>query len=108
LNNKNNQIDETIKNNIGKASSSSLDELDPDVVTPEYKLYQDDFEGTHLSVPDIDDVTPEDMDNYVGAEVSLPIGGDVQIDKVKRMVRDPAGDIIGKANTNPLLDTRMY
>jgi hypothetical protein len=42
-----------------------------DCQNPVYELYDDDVEGTkHEHVPDIDDVTPEDQDNYVGAEVN--------------------------------------
>ena len=45
-----------------------------DAETPTYKVYEDDqTPSDHL--PEVDDVTPEDADFYVGTEVSLPIGG---------------------------------
>ena len=103
------EYDESIRVRIGRPSSSSeLNELDPEAVTPEYEFYHDDLEGSQEHAPDIEDVTPEDLDVYVGAEVNLPIGGEVQSGKVRRRSRDAAGDVTGKANANPILDTRTY
>lgn len=63
-------------------------ELDPDAVTPEYQNYEpetvdEDDDASEdggprdrpQPVPDIDDVTPEQHDNYIGAEVNLPLRG---------------------------------
>jgi hypothetical protein len=97
------EYDESIRVRIGRPSSSSeLNELDPEAVTPEYEFYHDDLEGSQEHAPDIEDVTPEDLDVYVGAEVNLPIGGEVQSGKVRRRSRDDAGDVTGKANANPI------
>ena len=72
-------------------------------------MYEDDFEGTHDKVQDADEVvTPEDQDNYIGAEVNLSFGGTVRSGKVKRRARDAAGKVSGAANPNPILDTRTY
>jgi len=76
--------------------------------TPEQQLYADDFEGTNEHVPDIDDVTPEEYDSYVGAEVNLPYDGEMKHARVRRRTRNIDGEVCGKANDNPLLDTRMY
>ena len=58
-------------------------EIDPEAVTPEYELYEDDMEGIQQSVPDVDKVTPEELNNYVGAEVNLPVGGTMHAGRVK-------------------------
>jgi hypothetical protein len=42
------------------------------------------------------------------AEVILPISGEMLTGKVERQKRDADGDLIGKANSNPILDTREY
>ena len=47
---------------------------DSDVETPEYDLYEDDDDGAVDRALDADEVTPEILDNYVGAEVQLPRG----------------------------------
>ena len=59
-------------------------------------------------IPDIDDVTPEDLDNSVGAKVNLPIRGTMQMGKVKRRAQNDDGKVYGTRNPNPILDTRAY
>ena len=55
--------------------SSDLYDIDPKILTPQYELYEDDFE-THKHVPDADnDVDPETGDHLVVAKVCLPHGG---------------------------------
>jgi hypothetical protein len=85
-----------------------LDETWKEAQTPEYELYDDDIEGEYQPIPDIDDVTPEDEDNYIGAKVSLPLGGTMQSGQVVKRARDNAGDAYGTKNDNPILDTRVY
>ena len=89
-------------------SEDELKDIDPDIPTPEYDRYDDDFEGTRDQVPDIDDVTPEDEDYYIGAEVNLPFKGTMRAGKVKRRARDNEGELTGTSNSNPILDTRQY
>ena len=104
-----------------------MEEIDPDAVTPEYELYDDDFEGTYENVPDVDDInvetvddddddpkeatpepTPEEADQYVGAEVNLPFEGTSRQGRVKKRVRDSEGNVTGTANKHAILDTRIY
>ena len=62
-------------------------------------------------VPDIDDegiVTPEETDEFMNAEVSLPRGDGYQRAVVSHRKRDRGGNLIGRRNNNPLLDTRVY
>jgi hypothetical protein len=53
-------------------------------------------------------VTPEALDNYLGDQVTLPIGGEQKTGTVKRRARDHRGNLVGTQNSNPILDTRTY
>ena len=103
-------FDKSILEKIGgPTSAQDSSGLDADAVTPEYEIYQDDLEGTHSHVPDADDApTPEEFDNYVGAQVQLPVGDSVQSGRVKKRARDLHGNPSGRAHSNPILDTRIY
>ena len=97
-----------IKSKLGSPLSfHDLQDLDPDITTPHYELYEDDFK-THQNVPDIDDVNPETGDTYVGAEVSLPHGDSQQTGKVIHQARDQDGELTGTAHNNPIFDTHSY
>ena len=100
-------FDKAIMEKLGRPMSEE-DLSGLGAVTPEHELYKDDQEGTHTRVPNIVEVTPEDFDNYVGAEVTLPLGGTMRAGKVKRRARDASGALFGTSNTNPILDTRTY
>ena len=89
-------------------TESDLAEAGIDATTPVYERYEDDVDGTIPSAPDTTEVTPEDADFYVGAEVNLPFGGTVQQARVLRRARDEDGEPTGVANENPILDTRTY
>jgi hypothetical protein len=68
-------FDKLIAKKLGEAvTEKELQDIDPESVTPEYDRYEDD-EQKSTQVPDADNVTPEDMDQYVGAEVLLPLMG---------------------------------
>ena len=68
-------FDAAIRKRLGEPlTPAELKEIGVDVPTPTYVPYEDDVDGTHPNVPDIEDVTPEDQDQYVGAEVNLPHG----------------------------------
>ncbi len=57
---------------------------------------------------DIDEVTPEVLDSLISAEVLL-LKGDVLLPaKVIARKRDAEGNLIGRENVNPILDTRIY
>jgi hypothetical protein len=103
------RIDKSIEEKLGKPrTSEDLLSIDPDAAIPEYELYQDDIEGTHEHIPDINNVTPEEQDNYVGAEVNLQIGGRFQAGRVVRRARSNDSEVTGVSNPNPILDTRTY
>jgi len=77
------------------------------MITPDIEVYKDDFEET-VPLAQEDEATPEDYDQYVNTEVQFPHGDQVRMGTVKRRVRGPDGEVMGKSNSNPILDTRLY
>ena len=57
-------------------------------------------------LPEIDEVTPEVADSYVRAQVNLR--GTTSEGTVKHCARDTNGNLQGKADINPILDTQTY
>jgi hypothetical protein len=53
-------------------------------------------------------VTPKTGDNYSSAELMLPKGGVLVKGRVILRKRDRDGNPIGRANDNPILDTKSY
>ena len=64
-------------------SKHNLTSEDIDVDTPTFAPYEDD-ENPPFWLPEIDEVTPEVADSYVGAQVNFPIGGTTSESTVKR------------------------
>ena len=103
-------FDDQMKRCLGKAIDPRAPTgQDPDVITPEFDLYEDD--ETEPQAHPADFVTPEtSADNYLGAQVNLPhsSSGTNQSATVKKRARQPSGDLKGTANPNPILDTRVH
>ena len=77
--------------------------------TPEFELYEDDDGNGVLHAKECEDEpTPIIYDTYIGAEVVLQKGNDMISGMVKSRVDDFEGQPIGKADKNPILDTRVY
>ena len=77
--------------------------------TPTFESYSDNDDGDSTPVPDADDEGDADThDQYVGAEVNLPIGNKMMSGKVRGRKRMSDGSLIGKSNVNPILDIRIY
>lgn len=76
--------------------------------TPIYDRYEDEVDGGMPEVPDELDEDVDTHDQYVGAEVTLPIGGRMMNAKVRGRKRMADGSVVGRANANPILDTRTY
>ena len=55
-----------------------------------------------------DEFTPESFDEFLSAQVLLPVGGELRRGQVTRRLRDHNGKPIGTRNANPFLDTREY
>jgi Reverse transcriptase (RNA-dependent DNA polymerase) len=104
-------FDSAITTKLGSPTTKEmLSYIDSSTLTPEFALYEDDEEGPHTHVLEMNDeeVTPEAYDHYVGAKVMLPVGGDMLTGKVKARSRTKDGCIVGRAHNNPILDTRLY
>ena len=65
------------------------------------------FAPEHLAM-DADDYTPEELDEYLTAEVLLPLGGEQVRATVKKRVKDDLDRPVGLRHANPILDTRQY
>ena len=63
-------------------SKHDLPSQDINADTPTFELYEDD-ENPPLRLPEVNEITPEEADSYVGAEVNLPIRGTVFEGNVK-------------------------
>ena len=59
-------------------------------------------------MPELDEYMPEKFDRYLTASVLLPRGGKVLKGQVVTRKRDASGNLVGKANSNPILDMREY
>ena len=59
-------------------------------------------------MPEVDEITPEAMDNYIGAEIMISHGDTVDQGSVRHRNRNVEGYTTGGANSNPILDNRTY
>ena len=74
-----------------------LDEDDVHLAEPEAQM------------PEADDFEAETgLDNYLASDVFLPRGGEMCRARVAARATNENGDPIGRGDTNPILDTRMY
>ena len=81
-----------------------------DMETPSFLPYEDDETRPNIQ-PDMDEMDeddPDTYDQYVGATVKLPIGDKFVAGKVRSRKRELDGSVKGRANPNPILDTRTY
>ena len=99
-------FDESIDETLGSGAIEA--DFDPEDLTPEFLPYDLDFDfGVNDGEASIE-VTPETGDNYLNAEISLPKGGIMARGRVAGRKRDADGNPVGRANDNPILDTRIY
>ena len=102
------EFDTAITTKLGAPlTDSDLQSDGIDAETPTYEVYEDDKTPSNC-LPEVDDITPEDADFYVGTEVSLPIGGTLLGGTVKCCACDIDGNLTVKADKNPILDSRTY
>jgi hypothetical protein len=59
-------------------------------------------------MPDADAYDHDAFDRYLSTEVILPSGDLLLCGRVTSRKRDANGNPLGKANQNPILDTRLY
>ena len=72
-------------------------------MTPEYVPLEPDS-----SMPEANDWDAEAFDRYIATEVWLPKDGQEVIAKFIARKHDHDGNPIGKSNSNPISDTRLY
>ncbi len=79
-------------------------------LTPEYEFFGDIGDADFDLDPDHEDhkVTPEAGDNYVGINLLFPKGRTMTRGPVTAQKRDADSNPKGRANSNPILDTREY
>ena len=82
-------------------------QFDKDYLTPIYEYYDDDHQdATPNAQPEHLTPTLEIGDNYLNIELMLPRGGTLARGKVTERKRDHEGNVIGRFNANPILDTQ--
>ena len=98
------QFDASIRTHLGNPATAA--DFPAEDLTPD----PDHFDESELLNPDAGDaeVTPEVGDNLLNAEVMLPRAGVMKKGRVAARKRDYAGNPVGLANPNPILDTRSY
>ena len=104
-------FDEAINGVLGPNATAAdfPEEIDPfsEYETPTNELYEDDDQAAAMN-PDREDLDENFYDEFLNAEVTLPVMGENLAGKVKRQKTTQGGDYIGKRNLNPMLDTREY
>jgi hypothetical protein len=97
------KFDESIELHLGPAVLPQ--DFPAEDLTPDPTYYDD----TNAMDPEYGDteVTPETGDNYLSTELMLPKGGVLVKGRTARKP-DRDGNPVGRANDNPILDTRLY
>jgi hypothetical protein len=101
-------FDVEIESRLGKGVKPDDYIDDPDVEVSLLEPYGDDYKGDQPTMMNIDDFDANTYDQYVGADVSLPRGDSLVSGRVTGQKRNHDGMLRGKANANPILDTRTY
>jgi hypothetical protein len=98
------KFDESIKNHLGLVDLQQ--DFPAEDLTPDPTYYDD----TNAMDPEYGDaeVMPKIGDNYLSAEFMLPKGSIMVKGRMTASKRDWDGNPVGRANDNPILDTRSY
>jgi hypothetical protein len=102
-----NLFDEEITQRLGPKATQDDFDNNPDIETANPDLYEDAVQAESFA-QDREDIPDNAYDTYIGAELVLQKGDAVTAATVKRRKLDEFGNATGKANTNPILDTRQY
>ena len=90
-------------------AACTVGDFDDADLTHKFDYYADNVEDGFEGTPDeILPPTPEVNNNYVGANVLLPRGNDMDQERVCKHAHDNGGNPIGRANEKPILDSREY
>jgi hypothetical protein len=101
-------FDDSIAEQLGPTAQDT--DFSADNLTPQYELFGDVGDADFDLDPDHADleVTPEVGDNYIGIDLLFPKGGTMTREQVTAQKRDTDGNPKGRANSNPILDSREY
>ena len=100
-------FDTAIGEQLGPAASAEDFGSEPEIITLTLDRREDNEEHqTHI--PEVDDIITEAMDNYIGAQIIVSHGDTMAQGSVRHRKRDVEVNTIGRANSNPILDTRTY
>lgn len=86
------------------------DDGDDRETTPAFEPYEPTDEGDKVQedLAEADEIQHEAFDKYISARVYMPQGDKLAYGTVRRRKRDNDGNLIGRSNTNPILDTSIY
>ena len=101
----------SLKEALGSRYELAKDmKTDPEEETPEHIDYEPILPEDSKVEPlaEADEVQHEAFDQYISARVCVPQGDNMVYGTVRRRKRDSDGELIGKSNKNPLLDTSLY
>lgn len=109
---------ESVLAKIGNYRQPEFDPMSPDQLY--YSAFGDEKIDDELVLPygneivdekvaEVDEAYLESLDNYIGVEVVIPgRNAEPVLAKIKSRKRDSLGSPIGQADSNPILDTRVY
>jgi hypothetical protein len=98
------EFDQSITQKLGELAT--LQDF-PEDDTPAFERYVDDDQD-EVNPIERDAFDVDAYDPYLNAEVELPVQGEMITGRVKRRKRDAEGNLVGRADAHPLLDTREY
>ena len=97
-----NKFDTAIGKRLCPAAKYEYFESEPEIFTRNLDRYEDDEEHqTHM--PEVDDITPEAMYNYIGANIMVSHGDTMAQGIVRIRKHDVEENTIGGTNSNPIL-----
>ncbi|HSN67533.1 MAG TPA: reverse transcriptase domain-containing protein [Fusibacter sp.] len=109
---------EAIKSKMLEFEAKIKEKLEEGASAQPVKGSRDDFYLEDIEVPgDMveqepdeppEDPTPDTCDDNIGAKVKVPVGGEMKSGTVVDRVKDVEGIPIGRFNSNPTKDTRVY
>jgi hypothetical protein len=104
------QFDTKVELKLGKPVTEAKDE-NPNAYLQDIYDNEEVIEAYNIDLTrDDDDLFPDQdtYNQYITSQVLLPRGDNYEKGTVKPRKRDAEGNVIGQANANPILDTRVY
>lgn len=105
------ELDEGIAKRLGDPPNFLTDDANNLILQEDESLFDDGIDPndeTRMIDEDHLIYSPDAYDPYIGVEILLPEGGDQVRATVPKRVKGNDGQPIGKSNTNPILDSRLY